>query len=81
MTHSHCCEMMIRSVEDPDVPISFSEKFVEYSVRVLDGGTSGIIITFCPWCGTKLPESERDKWFDKMEERGLDPGDEISESK
>jgi hypothetical protein len=36
-------------------------------------------INFCPWCGTKLPENLRDKWFDTLlEEYDIeDPFDEM----
>jgi hypothetical protein len=62
----------------PDVLIRFDERFVEYGLLVHDGGSSSIIILFCPWCGTRLPESRRDRWFDELEALGIDPGgDEI----
>lgn len=28
---------------------------------------------FCPWCGERLPPSHRDRWFDELEARGIDP--------
>ena len=31
-----------------------------------------ININFCPFCGTKLPESKRDLWFDTLESMGFD---------
>jgi hypothetical protein len=40
--------------------ILYVEKFGEYGIPVLDGGTSYIILDFCPWCGAKLPISKRD---------------------
>ena len=33
---------------------------------------SQMIINNCPWCGTKLPESKRDLWFDTLESIGYD---------
>lgn len=30
-------------------------------------------IYFCPWCGERLPQSQRDKWFDELEALGIDP--------
>ncbi|WP_443062782.1 DUF6980 family protein [Streptomyces sp. NBC_00390] len=35
-------------------------------------GTSSIIIA-CPWCGRRLPESQRGRWLDELEHRGIDP--------
>ncbi|MBE1589698.1 hypothetical protein H4W80_007956 [Nonomuraea angiospora] len=55
--------------------ISFDERFVEYGLLVHDGGSSSVIISFCPWCGTRLPDSRRDRWFDELEALGIDPGD------
>ena len=31
-----------------------------------------ITINFCPWCGTQLPESLRDRWFEELELLGKD---------
>ncbi|MFH9548421.1 DUF6980 family protein [Streptomyces sp. NPDC017435] len=83
MTH-HCCEAMSSRVnprcdrhEDlfacPDALIHFSARFQEYGLIVHDGGTSSITIGFCPWCGRRLPASQRDRWFDELEQRGVDP--------
>jgi len=52
--------------------MSFSEVFNEYGLVVHDGGTSSVEISFCPWCGTKLPKSERDEWFNQLEQLGYD---------
>ena len=56
-----------------DSPIIYIEKFDEYGLKILDGGTSSVLIEFCPWCGKKLPESKRDQWFDEIEKLGIDP--------
>jgi hypothetical protein len=37
------------------------------------GGRSASGIQFCPWCGARLPESERDRWFDELQRQGIDP--------
>jgi hypothetical protein len=42
----------------------------------MDGGSSVPLARFCPWCGTKLPDSLRDRWFDRLDELGLEPEDE-----
>lgn len=57
----------------PDALIVVSARFQEYGPIVHDGGTSSITIDFCPWCGRRLPESQRDRWFAKLERRGIDP--------
>ncbi|MEV4562134.1 hypothetical protein AB0K12_00030 [Nonomuraea sp. NPDC049419] len=80
----HCCEPMARQTtrecdqhasDCPDILVEFDERFVEYGLRVHDGGSSSVLISFCPWCGTRLPESQRDRWFDALEALGVDPGD------
>jgi uncharacterized protein DUF6980 len=58
--------------ECPDALISYSEVFDEYGIWVHDGGSSSVHIAYCPWCGTKLPESRRDEWFDTIERLGFD---------
>lgn len=60
-----------------DRPISYFEKFDEYGIIIDDGTDSHIIISYCPWCGSKLPGSKRDEWFDQIESLGYeDPSDE-----
>jgi hypothetical protein len=70
--NTHCCEEMTdrvnyRRPEHPDVCdcadnlISYSPELNEYGLIVHDGGSSSIQINFCPWCGSKLPESKRDQ--------------------
>jgi hypothetical protein len=68
-----CCERMRYAVETPAIPIVYTPKYREYSLRVLDGGTSTIEVVFCPWCGHKLPESLRDRWFEELKRLGIDP--------
>lgn len=68
-----CCAELQRAVEDPDIPIVYTPKFREFGLRVLDGGSSSILLSYCPWSGTKLPSSLRDAWFDELERRGINP--------
>ncbi len=69
---THCCEQMTERVNfrcdmHPDVfecadnLIHYSQRFDEYLLIVHDGGSSGVLISYCPWCGAKLPESKRDE--------------------
>ncbi|MBC7494763.1 MAG: hypothetical protein H7221_07125 [Flavobacterium sp.] len=52
-----------------DTSIVYVEKFNEYGLKICDGGSSNILIEFCPWCGEKLPNSKREKWFDEIEKQ------------
>jgi hypothetical protein len=83
----HCCDVMRQEVERhceqhpdrydcPDCLIQYSPKLREYGLIIHDGGRSTTLITFCPWCGAKLPESLRDRWFAELEQLGLDPAQE-----
>ncbi|MCZ4282447.1 hypothetical protein O4H49_16795 [Kiloniella laminariae] len=83
----HCCAEMTKRIlldcqthhdpfECPDVLINYIERFEEYGIIIHDGGSSSISICYCPWCGTKLPSSKRDLWFDTLENMGFDdPGE------
>jgi hypothetical protein len=57
----------------PEIPIVYTPRFREFGIQVLDGGTSTILITHCPWCASVLPASLRDKWFDELARIGVDP--------
>ncbi|GAA2886030.1 hypothetical protein GCM10010517_49690 [Streptosporangium fragile] len=67
----HCCELMtsqiVRHCDDhedpfdcPDALVRFDAGSREYGLIIHDGGTSTIGIAFCPWCGNRLPASQRD---------------------
>ena len=73
--NQHCCQNMDKHLAEGEVAIYYIPKFREYGVKVLDGGTSFVLIQYCPWCGQKLPESLRDRWFDEIERFGLEPDD------
>ena len=55
-----------------DMLVTYSPTFDEYSLVVHDGGASSVLIKFCPWCGTRLPASRRDAWFDEVDAQGFD---------
>lgn len=66
---NHCCEMMRSNVESvceqhsdrhdcPDCLIACSPNGSSYGIMIHDGGSSVITITYCPWCGTKLPDRD-----------------------
>jgi hypothetical protein len=87
VTENWCCEQMGQQLElvcqkhpgagqCPDNLVTFWPQFQEYGLVVHDGGDSVVSIRFCPWCGTRLPDSERERWFDELNRRGLaDPRD------
>lgn len=56
--------------------IYYSSRFNEFGIPIKDGlngmATSYILISHCPWCGKKLPDSRRDSWFNELEKLGFD---------
>jgi hypothetical protein len=71
------CGLHTDRYECPDALIEYLPQFDEYGIIVHDGGTSSILIQFCPWCGTKLPPSRRAQWFEEVETLGFsNPEDE-----
>jgi len=71
----HCCREMERHLSDPAVPVEYDPRFREYGLTVWNGGSATQLLTFCPWCGVRLPSSLRDQWFDRLEKLGLEPED------
>jgi len=67
----HCCEQMEKLLDEGKTPITYLDKFREYCFVL--GEVQLQTITYCPWCGTKLPTSLRDEWFDQLEALGLEP--------
>lgn len=80
---NHCCPDLESSLtfdckthadkySCPDALIDYSERFDEYGLIIHDGGSGSVAIEYCPFCGTKLPESKRGLWFDTLESMGFD---------
>jgi len=72
---AHCCTDMTTHLAGGEVAIVYWDKFREYGIRYLDGGTSTQLIHHCPWCGVSLPSSLRDEWFDRIDAMRLKPND------
>lgn len=70
---NHHCDRHDEPYDCPDAVVFFSARFQEYGLLVHDGGTSTIGIGFCPWCGRRLPPSQRDRWFQELQDRGINP--------
>jgi hypothetical protein len=50
--------------------VGYDARFDDYWVQA--GGARQALF-YCPWCGEKLPPSQRDRWFDELKARGIDP--------
>ncbi|MBC7932277.1 MAG: hypothetical protein H7Z38_17105 [Rubrivivax sp.] len=74
MTHEldQRCDMHPDPFDCVDNLIYYSPRFDEYGIIIHDGGSSFSLIAYCPWCGSKLPESKWDEWFEKLKALGFD---------
>ncbi|MGD9869233.1 MAG: hypothetical protein AB7U38_14675 [Hyphomicrobiales bacterium] len=66
------CEQHSSPFECPDALVHYSEVFDEYGIIIHDGGPSYSLIQYCPWCGAKLPESQRDRYFAELDALGIE---------
>ena len=73
----YCCGALDYQIQSPPCPVKYNKKWREYSIRDFKS-TSISLMLFCSNCGTQLPSSLRDEWFDILEQDyGLeDPDDE-----
>lgn len=71
----HCCEEMTQAAFRPGAVedaardaearlVVYVPHFREYGLPIYDGGSSYLLIKYCPWCGTRLPVSTADEYFD-----------------
>jgi len=65
------CNQHADPFECADHLVVYNEVFDEFGIVVHDGGPSYVLIAHCPWCGTRLPESQRDRWYDETEAKGF----------
>ncbi len=67
----HCCEQMNENIKSEDGIVYYSDVFNEYGIPYSDG-VSIMKMEFCPWCGKRLPQSMREKWFNELEALGYE---------
>jgi len=67
----YCCQTMDDAIKET-FSVKYNEKFNEYSIPCFDSPGSVLCLDFCPWCGTKLPDSKRDEWFARLESLGYE---------
>ena len=77
-----CCKVMHENLlgennGECELHFGYSPKFREYFIDIkAEYGGAVHLIFYCPWCGKKLPNSLKDKFFDILEkELGIDYGD------
>lgn len=64
--NEHCCKQMYDSLVDTRIPIGYSPLIREYYIQLKQQSTVQPI-SFCPWCGKKLPASLREEYFKSLE--------------
>jgi len=69
----HCCAAMTSCIREGEAALRYIPYLREYKIAILDGGSSGLVIRYCPWCRSKLPSSLRESWFARIESLGLNP--------
>jgi len=76
-----CCKDLNLMIENEDklYNIEYDTLTREFFIKSIEGPYIRTI-DYCPWCGSKLPSSLRDKWFDILEkEYGLDSPDSVDQ--
>ena len=63
-------------IESAELYLSYTPKFREFGIHYNDG-LSRQVIHFCPWCGSKLPSSLRNQWFEELDRLGLEEDEQL----
>lgn len=53
------CDQHSDPMECPDCVVIYVAETQEYGLPVRDGGSSYILIEFCPWCGRELASTSQ----------------------
>jgi hypothetical protein len=69
---TQACAQHENPFDCPDNLVYWSPPLDEYGLIVHDGGPSYVLISTCPWCGSKLPDSRREAWAAELEKLGYD---------
>lgn len=80
----HCCLDMAWFISEPEEspqgpnPIMlWIDAWNEYRINIPRLGNSSVVVSYCPWCGQRLPGSLRVRWYETLHQMGyMDPGEE-----
>jgi hypothetical protein len=81
---SHCCLGMAYAIskplltphQGPNRIVDWIASWSEYRIPVPYDGYASAILRFCPWCGSSLPRSRKEEWYQTLYELGFtDPGE------
>lgn len=53
---AHVCDQHPNRFDCGDCLVHYFPEYREYGLIIHDGGSSVILIQYCPWCGSKLPD-------------------------
>ena len=81
-----CCDKITRIINTSEYPINYDPTLREFSLRLLDffeglneqyipSASSMYVLQlmeYCPFCGSSLPSSLRDEWFDTLRAMGFE---------
>jgi hypothetical protein len=67
------CKTFFDLIDDASFPLTYNRKFREYGIDYTGDGCSYHVLAYCPFCGSRLPTSLRDSWFDRLDALGLEP--------
>ena len=65
------CDQHDDPFESGDYLVAYNPITDDYGLPIHDGGGSVLIIKHCPFCGTELPDSKADRWFEEVEALGF----------
>jgi len=62
--------------QGPNPVLNWDASFDEYRIPISYGGYWSTLIKYCPFCGSKLPDSKQELWYQTLYGMGYtDPGE------
>ena len=67
--HSFCCKEMQDNIHKNSVTYDSMTRdyYIRYNINSETGIGRGSDLTYCPWCGSKLPRALVSEWFNILE--------------
>jgi len=65
----HCCEEMSDLLNEGRIAVVYIASYRKYAMHVNKHKFEKI--DYCPWCGTRLPESLQNKYFEELKKLGI----------
>jgi hypothetical protein len=71
----HCCAEMNWRLPQKEAAVVYIARYREYGT-LLNNGSAYMVLEFCPWCGTRFPETLRSQWMSAVLQYGCRPDSE-----